>query len=336
MELFKKVNCIIIPNYHNYWINPIINKYLPGEMNKSEGTLILRNKEKNIFISHPFYFKEIKKKYGKKLIVENYSDGKTYKILLQKYCKTKIGYNGKYNSVNMLNCMKGFFKGKKIKWIDVSSELDEQRTIKTKEEIKNISKACIETKKVLNKIIPKLKSGMSELDVESMFNEEFKKDGFETAFCIVAFGKNTLSLHHSPNKTKLIEGPVLIDVGAKYKGYCADISESIWFGKKETKLKKEYERELNFIKDKLEIVKNQLKAGIVASELWNICNINMPHAIGHGLGLEEHDMPGAIGAKSTWKLKEGMVLAIEPGQYNKFGIRVERDYLITKHGFKEL
>jgi Xaa-Pro aminopeptidase len=334
--MFDKVDSIIIPNYHNYWVNPLINKYLPGHMNKSEGTLILRKKGKSVFISHPFYFKEIKKLFGKKLIVKNYSDGITYEKLLQEYCGKKIGFNGKYNSVNMLKCMKGFFKGKKVKWYDVSSELDASREIKTTDEIKNISKACKETKTVLKKVISKLKTGMTELDVESMFNNEFKKDGFDTAFCIVAFGKNSLSLHHSPGKTKLKEGPILFDVGAKYKGYCADVSESIWFGKKNTKLKEDYLRELNFVKNKLEIVKNQLKPGVKASKLWDVCKMNMPHALGHGLGLEEHDMPGAIGAKTKWKLKEGMILAIEPGQYTKFGIRVERDYLITKTGAKEL
>jgi Xaa-Pro aminopeptidase len=338
LELFEKVNSIIIPNYHSFWVNPIINKYFDGKMNSIEGTLILRKNKKEIFISHPFYYKEIKKQYGKKYIIENYKDGKEYSKLLQKYCKGTIGYNGKYNSVNMLSCMKKCFKGKKVKWKDVSEEIDANREIKSKNEIIKIQKAVIETKKVIKKIKNKLKKGISEKEIEILFRNEFEKNGFEMAFCIIAFGKNTLNLHHASGRTKLVEGPVLIDVGAKYEGYCADISESFWFGKKQTKIKTKYMRELNFVKDKLKIIENQLKPGIKAKELMKYCEgLAMPHALGHGLGLEEHDQPAGIGKYSNWKLKEGMILAIEPGTYlREFGIRVERDYLITKKGFKEL
>jgi len=226
-------------------------------------------------------------------------------------------------------------KGKTF--VDVSSELGESRSIKTKKEILKLKKTITETKKVIVKIRKKLKKGISEKEVEQLFRNKFEKDGYETAFCIVAFGNNTKNLHHISGTKKLVDGEILFDVGAKYKGYCADISESFWFGKIETKKKKDYERELRFVKDKLEIIENQMKPGVPANKLWKLCNgLNMPHALGHGIGLEEHDYPSAIGAKSTWKLKEGMILAIEPGTYDMFGIRIERDYLITKKGFKEL
>jgi Xaa-Pro aminopeptidase len=58
--------------------------------------------------------------------------------------------------------------------------------------------------------------------------------------------------------------------------------------------------------------------------------------LGHSIGLEEHDSL-VISEQSDWILKEGMVLAIEPATYLKnFGIRVEKNYLITKNGFKKL
>jgi Xaa-Pro aminopeptidase len=126
----------------------------------------------------------------------------------------------------------------------------------------------------------------------------------------------------------------MIDAGAKYKGYYADITESYWFGASEPI---EFTKTINKINEALARIENKLSEGTSASELWTACNIKMPHAVGHGIGIEEHDLPGGIGDKSKWKLQSGMVLAIEPAIYTKkFGVRIEFDYLITKNGFEKL
>ena len=320
----------VIFNFRNYWKHPLVNKYINGD--KHEGILILEKGKKPIWISHPFYFAQAKKETkGMKIILMKKNSLK--KILSR---KKKIGYDERHTTVAQMKLLKKIFKGKKL--VDVSSEIEKEREIKTKEELEKIGKASKETKKVIGKIRKILNKGVSEKKVEKLFEKEFEKNGFSMAFCIVAFGSNTKELHHIPGKRKLKEGEeVLIDVGAKYKGYCADISESFWFGKKQSKKRSDYEKELRFVKDKLEIVKNCMKPGIKAKKLWKLCeDMKMPHALGHGLGLEEHDYPPGIGSKSEWKLKEGMILAIEPGLYKRFGIRVEKDFLITKKGCREL
>jgi Xaa-Pro aminopeptidase len=131
--------------------------------------------------------------------------------------------------------------------------------------------------------------------------------------------------------------PVLIDCGAKYKGYCADISESFWFGKKPSE---EYKTAHCKVECAIEAIEGKLKSGVKGKDLWKESEKylkELPHALGHGIGLEEHDAPGAISAKSNWTLKKGMILAIEPAIYSKkFGVRIERDYLILNKGFEEL
>jgi len=331
-KLFQKTSSILITNYNFYWNNPIINKYLGmGAIPDYEGVLILRKKGKNVWISHPFNYNQAKKEFGKKVIVRQYEKSGDFEKIVKKYCGKKVGYDATFTSVSGLANLKKLAKGKQF--IDVSKEILKSREVKTTEEVEKISKAVRETKKVLVKAKRKLKKGISEKEIASFIQKEFEKNGFRTAFCIIAFGNNAKNLHHNPSNTKLSKGPVLFDVGANYKGYCADISESFWFGKKNIK----YEAEKKKVEIALTKIKEKLRPGVSAKELWRVArDLGAPHSWGHGIGVEEHDPPIGIGEGSKWKLKEGMVLAIEPAVYDKFGIRIERDYLITKKGFKEL
>jgi Xaa-Pro aminopeptidase len=341
--MFEKIDSIIMINKKRL-LNPFFYKYIKNFSEEFEGILIVKKKE-NIFLSHPFNYKQAKKQFKKTKVIK-YETQKEFEKIIKNNCGNKIAYHPEYISVASFKRIKNILKGKKF--VDISKEIEKEREIKNKEEIKKISRAVKETKKVIELVKSKkknilkkeniLKKGISEKKVAEFIENKFRKDGFENAFCIVAFGNNTKNLHHVPTNKKLKEGEeILLDIGCKYEGYCSDISESFWFGKKQTKKKRNYEKELRFVKNKLKIIENNLKAGKKAKELWELCkDMNLPHSLGHGLGLEEHDFPLGIGRESEWKLKEGMVLAIEPGTYNKFGIRVERDYLITKSGFKEL
>ena len=332
MQLFEKVDSTVITNFRSYQLNPIVNKYLGGDYFLDfEGILILKKKGKNIWLSHPFNYNQSKKLFSKKLIVKKYDTRKDLEIELTKGNGKKIGFDGRFMSVSSLKNLKKLMKGKRL--IDVSAELAKTREVKSKNEIKNLAMAVKETKKVIQKAKKKVKKGISEKEVADFFKNEFEKDGFGTAFCIVAFGENAKNLHHVPSEKKLTEGQILFDIGAKKNGYVADVSESFWFGK----ANEDYEKELFRVKVFLEKARQKIREGIKAKELWKeVKGLKLPHALGHGIGLEEHDIPSGIGEKSNWKLKTGMVLAIEVGEYKKFGIRVERDYLVTKKGFEEL
>ncbi len=335
--MFSKADSIIIPNYNDYWVCPLINKYLPGAMYKYEGILILNKNKKNIFISHPFTYNQAKKKYkNQKIQILKYDTYKEYKKIFQKYCSSKkIGYYGKYLTVSMLNNLKKILKRKKF--IDVTSEIEKSREIKNKTEIKYIKIAIKHTKNIIKIEKNKLKVGISEIEIQQFVENEFEKIGLEKNFCTIAFGKNAVNLHHISNKTKLKKNQgILFDIGCKYNGYCSDISESFWFGEKKGKKYEEYNLNHKKVSEELIKIKNKIKNGVKASKLADT-TFSLPHAVGHGLGLEAHDVPNGIGQKSEFKLKSGMVLAIEPGIYTKeFGIRIERNYLVTKNNAIEL
>lgn len=339
MQLWNKVDCVILRSFKDYWKDPLINKFLGKEASEEyEGILIFYKNKKPTWISHPFNFEQAKKEFGKTAIVNNYSTTKEIEKLIKENTGKRIGYNPRHQTVASFKTLKKLCRGKKL--IDVEKELGELREVKEKEEIKRISLAVKQTKKTLAHAIKYLKTGVTEKEIEKLIRDKISSDGFETAFCIVAFGENTANIHHAPTEKKLAAGPVMIDLGAKHKGYNADITETFYFGKgqnpfEEKKFEKEKKKVIQCIKE----VEGLLKPGTSANELWKTTKIlgKFPHALGHGIGIEVHDFPGGIGEASKFVLKEGMVLAIEPAVYNKkFGIRIENDYLITKKGFKKL
>ncbi len=339
--LFEKVDSVLLLNYRSNF-NPLFNKYLEDSSKKFEGILIIKkgkkNSEKKIFISHPFNYAQAKKEYANKNTeVKTYFKRKEIQNLLKKNCGKKIGYYSEHVTVGQLKRLKNILKGKKF--FDISRELEKSREIKNKEEIKKISIAVKNTKKIVGKVKKKIRKGVSEKEIALFVKREFENMRMEETFCNISFGKNTKDLHHNPTEKKLLKNEeVLIDIGGRYKGYCSDISESFWFGEKKGKKYEEYKKEFEKVKNTLKQIEKMIRPGLKASEIWEETekNIKIDHAIGHGIGLREHDFPNAIGKESKWLLKEGMVLAIEPGSYKKFGIRIERNYLITKNGFKEL
>ncbi len=335
--VLNKVDSIILFNFKNYWIHPLINKYLTTKENATpsehyEGILVVRKGKKNLWLSHPFNYTQAKKTFLN-AEVRSYKTSKDLKTILNKKCGAKVGFDARHTSVSTLKSLRKMIKGKKI--INVSKELEKLREIKDDVEIEKIKKSVEVTKRILAKVKNELTEGVSEKDLYWKIKNKFEQEGFELGFCIVAFGKNTSNIHHISDETKLEkENAIMIDAGAKYKGYYADITESYWFGANEPI---EFTKIINKANEALARVEGKLKEGTIAKELWTACNIKMPHALGHGIGIEEHDLPGGIGDKSKWKLMDGMVLAIEPAIYTKkFGVRIEFDYLITKDGFEKL
>jgi len=337
--IWTKVDSIIIPNFHSYWKHPLVNKYLqipqghaPSE--HYEGILILRKKLKPIWISHPFNYSQAKEVISGAKVV-SYNSKKDMEKIFKKNCGKRIGFDARHIAVSTLASLKKLNKGKKF--VNVSRELEQMKEVKTPDEIEKIAKAVKETQKVLNLIEKNLRPGVSEKEIEIRISDEFKFHGFATAFCIVAFGKNTANIHHvSGDKILQKESPVMIDCGATWKGYCADLTISFWFGERAPKA---YSQARGKVLEVINELEGRIKIGTKAKDLFKLTQQlgKMPHAVGHGLGLEVHDSPSGIGERSNWKLKKNMVLAIEPGIYTKeFGIRIENTYVVLEKGSRRL
>ncbi|MBU2457738.1 MAG: Xaa-Pro peptidase family protein, partial [Planctomycetes bacterium] len=221
----------------------------------------------------------------------------------------------------------------------VKNLVESVRAIKDKSEIAAIKKAIEIAERALEKVLPKIRVNMSEAEIAAILEFELKKAGASPSFeTVVAFGSNSAMAHHRPTARKLRKiDTILIDYGAKFNGYCCDITRCFAVGKVNNFYAKAYKTVLRAQTDAI----NVLKAGIEAKKVDEIAKKTIKsskllpygHGLGHGTGLDVHEQP-RVSVLSKASLQNGNVITVEPAVYipGKFGIRIEDNVLITENG----
>jgi Xaa-Pro aminopeptidase len=217
--------------------------------------------------------------------------------------------------------------------------IESQRCIKDRNEIVRISKAAAIAAKALRQTLLGLKPGITENELAGFLDFQIRKLGAVSSFdTIVAFGPNASRPHHRPGTRRLKKNDaVLIDFGAKYKGYCCDITRCFAVGAPSTFYTKVY----HVVEQAQAAAIKMVRAGVKISQVDAaarevIAKNGLPvygHGTGHGLGLEIHELP-YIKAKTKGNLRAGVVITIEPGVYmpGRLGVRIEDDVLVTENG----
>lgn len=303
---------------------------------KGIGALIIPKSKKPFLITPKMEIERAKKSFkkvylwGKKKLFASINH-----ILKKNKIKFKtIGIDFSKTSINIFKALKKEFRRKKIK--DISKELLDLRKIKTKDEIKKLKRACSIADKILQKCLKNFKKFKTESEIASFLEYEAKKNACEVSFpSIVASGKNASMPHYEPKNIKLRKGFCVIDFGVKYKGYCSDITRTVYIGKPYEKEKEIYSLLLNTQKNIIKKIKVNDKCG----KIYNYClrqlknySKYLTHGLGHGVGVEIHELPN-LTLNSKEKIEENMIFTIEPGIYmqNKFGIRIEDTVLMGKY-----
>ncbi|HLG93888.1 MAG TPA: Xaa-Pro peptidase family protein [candidate division Zixibacteria bacterium] len=227
---------------------------------------------------------------------------------------------------------------------NMSHLIRDMRAVKTDEELAAMQKAIDITGEGFKRAALALKPGLTERDVQDLIENEFKTRGARRlAFSsIVATGKNTTVLHYTRNDATIKEGDLfLMDIGAEYDHYAADVSRTIPVsGKFSPEQRKIYEIVLKAQKAAMAKVKPgaYVREDVHAEAKRVIEEAGYGeyfiHGTSHFIGLDVHDV-GDYGSP----LKAGMVISVEPGIYipeKGIGVRIEDDVLVTKNGYKNL
>jgi Xaa-Pro aminopeptidase len=222
------------------------------------------------------------------------------------------------------------------------------RMIKDSSEIELIKKSINICEKAFKHIRTFLRPGVSEMDISVEFEYFSKKAGADgVSFTpIIAFNENGAVPHHATSLRKLkVNTLVLVDSGVSYKGYASDLTRVFAFGIIQPRLRA--------IQKHYELVQKAKETGVACykpgapikeAELavrkyLAGCGLEsfFTHSLGHSFGLNIHEPP-SVNSKEERCFEKGMVFTCEPGIYldNKYGIRIEDDYLITADGADKL
>ena len=229
------------------------------------------------------------------------------------------------------------------------------RMVKDEKEIALMKKAIDLTGEALERVLGKLVPGMMEYQAQAEFEYAIRMGGADgTAFATIAgSGINGCMLHYGTNHCEMKDGSLLLmDLGAKYAGYCADITRTYPVNGKYTERQKQI---YDIVLSANRAVKAAARPGMTTAQLNDICKKTLAegliaigkiksedeigtyymHGVAHHLGIDTHDAVDP----HTGKLAPGMVITNEPGLYideEEIGIRIEDDLLITKDGCVEL
>jgi Xaa-Pro aminopeptidase len=221
----------------------------------------------------------------------------------------------------------------------VDGLVEDQRSVKDPGELAAIRSAAAVAATAFERAVRHIRPGITESTLAGILDLEMRRQGAKVGFeTIVAFGPNASRPHHQPSQRVLKErDTILIDFGARYNGYCCDITRSFACGRPTAA----YCRAYAAVEKAQAAAIQTAKAGVElvrvdAAARAAIRASGLPvygHGTGHGFGLEIHETP-FLKEKAKGRLQAGQVITIEPGVYlpGKLGVRIEDDILITDDG----
>jgi len=277
----------------------------------------------------------------------------------------RLGFEEDDLKVSEYNAFSKVLKG--ITLIPTKNRIEKLRMIKREDEIDNIRKAARLTDKCFEYIVGKLKPRATEAEIAWEIEAFIRKNGSELAFSpIVTFNAHSsqphyLSMNHEP---LTMDSLVLLDLGARVNGYCADMTRVVFIGKPKNEWLRAYEtvltaqlEALNSLirhsraggnpgnKDSGSRIKSGMTEPLSGAALDQLARTIIKeagyppysHSLGHGVGLAIHEAPRLTHKKNV-VLKSGMVITVEPGIYieGQYGIRIEDLVLLKEEGIEIL
>ena len=235
--------------------------------------------------------------------------------------------------------------GEEIHYHPLNGAPEVIRQIKTASEIVTMRKAGSITTEAFRAILPKIKEGMTEKELQIELDFTMLRLGADSmAFdTIIASGENGSLCHAIPGERKLRKGDMItMDFGAKVGGYCSDMTRTVALGQPSDEMRRVYETVLRAQK----MCEDALKAGKVCSDIDKIARDYIDnrgyvgrfgHGLGHAVGIDIHEEP-RLSYVCHDVLKAGVVITVEPGVYlpGVGGVRIENTCLVKENGCEPL
>ena len=231
--------------------------------------------------------------------------------------------------------------GARWQWRPTVDLVETLRERKDGTEIAHIQDAADVATRALERTLPQLKTGMTELAVAGVLEKALRDEGSE-GFpfpSIVASGPRAALPHARTSKRALEQGDfLLMDFGAEVSGYCSDVTRTVVMGRASDEQREIYET----VRGANERAARGVRAGMSGRDADAIARHYIDragygdlfgHSLGHGIGLEVHEAP-RLARTADGALPEGAVVTIEPGIYRPGwgGVRIEDDVVLGADG----
>ncbi len=230
-----------------------------------------------------------------------------------------------------------------------ADEIAIRRAIKDDEEIDIYREAARATNELIDLLEKEFRSNRTWTETEvALFIDAAARlrgcegVGFET---IAAGPSRSFGIHAVPSYTGEYFGTPglsILDFGLKYKGYTTDVTLTVVrepLSRAQTRMVSLVEKAYSNAVAAVEIGAATRDIALIVDALFSKARKTMPHALGHGIGLEAHEAPSVRSrADNDWRFEKGMVFTIEPGLYDPShgGCRLENDILLTEAGTETL
>jgi Xaa-Pro aminopeptidase len=231
--------------------------------------------------------------------------------------------------------------GARWQWRPTTDLVETLRERKDDDEIALIRDAAGVATRALERTLPQLHVGMSELEVAGVLEKSLRDEGSE-GFpfpSIVASGPRSALPHARSSPRTLERGDfLLMDFGAEVNGYCSDITRTVVMGKADEEQRGLYE----IVREANALASSGVRAGMTGRDADAIARHYIDragfgelfgHSLGHGIGLEVHEAP-RLARTAESGLPDGAVVTIEPGVYRPGwgGVRIEDDVVLDSDG----
>lgn len=231
--------------------------------------------------------------------------------------------------------------GARWQWRPTLELVEMLRERKDAAEVASIVRAARMATDALERLLPQLRPGLSELAVAGMLEHALRDAGSEDfPFpSIVASGPRS-ALPHARASDRVIERGdfLLLDFGAQADGYCSDITRTVVVGRATARQREIYD----VVRGAQELATERVRAGMTGRDADALARDyierhdlgeRFQHSLGHGLGLEVHEAP-RLARQADGLLPEGAVVTIEPGVYEPGwgGVRIEDDVHLAASG----
>jgi len=235
--------------------------------------------------------------------------------------------------------------GGRVRWVSGGDAIEKLRAVKDAGELAIMGEAARLISDIFRGALREIKTGISELEMAAEIEYSMKRKGasgpsFDT---IVASGPRSAWAHARPSSKLLRKNElVVLDQGAILRGYCSDMTRTVFLGRSPAKVRRLYAAVL----EAQEAAKAAVRPGVLAGKVDAAArgvlrrhglDQHFTHSTGHGLGIDIHEMP-RLGRGDKTVLEEGMVVTIEPGVYLEGfgGIRIEDEVVVTASGAVDL